>query len=73
MMDCFPAAIYFDSIETACENIGLEADTGRVLQDFVDGERDALNHVERISDIPEEGFAVRSYRDYYEYITAGEE
>lgn len=63
----------FDNIETAYENIDLTSDTKGVLEDFVNGERDALDHVEGISDIPEEGFVMRSYRDYYDYITAGDE
>lgn len=71
--ELIPCSYLFDNVEAAYENIGTTPNTKKVLEDFVNGKIDALDYVEEISDIPEDGFVMRSYEDYYEYITAGEE
>lgn len=68
-----PCAFLYDSVESAYENINAASDTGKVLEDFVNGQINALEYVEEIGDIPEDGFVMRSYEDIYEDITCGEE
>jgi len=60
-----PCGFLYDNIEDAYENIGKVSDNREVLDDFVNGEIDALYQVEEITDIPEEGFVMRSYVDLY--------
>ena len=68
-----PCSYLYDDIETAYENMGATSDTRQVLEDFVSGKINALDHVERESDIPENSFVMISYEDYLEYMTAGDE
>ena len=68
-----PCEYLYESVAAgAFENIGLSSDSRKVLEDFVNGEIDAVDYVEEIGDIPEEGFVMKSYNEYFEYITAGE-
>ena len=60
-----PCGFLYDNIEDAYENIGKVSDNREVLDDFVNGKIDALYQVEEITDIPEDGFAMRSYVDLY--------
>lgn len=68
-----PCEYLYDNMADAYENIDISSDNRKVLDDFVSGKIDALDYVEEIGDIPEEGFVMRSYEDYFEYITAGDE
>lgn len=60
-----PCGFLYDNIEDALENIGKISNSKEVLDDFVSGKIDALCHVEEATDIPEEGFVMRSYVDLY--------
>lgn len=60
-----PCAYLYENVAAAYENIGAVSNTQKVLEDFVNGKIDALDHVEKITDIPEEGFVMKSYEDYY--------
>lgn len=68
-----PCGYLYDDIETAYENMDATSDTRQMLEDFVSGKINALDHVEGESDIPENGFVMISYEDYFEYMTAGDE
>lgn len=68
-----PCNYLYDNVAAAYENIGAVSDTKKVLDDFVNGEVDALDYVTEISDIPEDGFVMKSYKDYFDEITAGED
>lgn len=69
-----PCEYLYESVAAgAFENIGLSSDSRKVLEDFVNGEIDAVDYVEEISDIPEEGFVMSSYDEYLEYMTGGDE
>lgn len=43
------------------------------MEDFVSGKTEALDCVEEIGDIPEDGFVMRSYEAFYDDITEGED
>lgn len=60
-----PCGFLYDNIEDAYENIGRVSDSRKVMDDFINGKIDALYQVEKARDIPEEGFAMRSYVDLY--------
>lgn len=68
-----PCAFLFESVAEAYENIGKTSNTREVLENFVSGNSDAVYYVEAVKDIPEESFVMRSYEDFYEDITAGED
>ena len=68
-----PCSYLYENVSTAYENIDAVPDTKKVLDDFVNGKVDALDHVEGASDIPEESFVMRSYGDYFEDMTGGDE
>lgn len=69
-----PCEYLYESVTAgAFENIGLSSDSRKVLEDFVNGEIDAVYYVEEIGDIPEEGFVMKSYDEYFEYMTGGDE
>ena len=68
-----PCGYLYDDIDTAYENMGATSDTRQMLEDFVSGKINALDHVEGESDIPENGFVMISYEDYFEYMTVGDE
>ncbi len=68
-----PCGYLYENIADAYENLDRTSNAGEVLDDFINGNIDALYSVEEINDIPEESFVMRSYEDCYEYITAGEE
>lgn len=68
-----PCGYLYEDVEDAYENIGTVSDTRKVLDDFVNGKMDALDYVDGISDIPEDSFVMKSYADFYEEITAGDE
>lgn len=60
-----PCGYLYENVAAAYENMNAATNTQKVLEDFVNGKIDALDHVEKISDIPEEGFVMKSYEDYY--------
>lgn len=68
-----PCGYLYENVADAYESIGTVSDTGKVLDDFVNGKMDALDYVDGISDIPEDSFVMKSYADFYEEITAGDE
>ena len=68
-----PCSYLYDNVENAYENMDATSDSKKVLEDFVSGKIDALDYVEGKSDIPEESFVMRSYQDFYDYITSGED
>ena len=68
-----PCSYLYENVTVAYENINAVSDTGKVLDDFVNGTINALDHVEGTSDIPEESFVMRSYGDYFEDMTGGDE
>lgn len=68
-----PCGYLYENVMIAYENIGAVANTQKVLEDFVSGKIDALYYVEAFSDIPEDGFVMRSYEDFYDDVTAGED
>lgn len=68
-----PCEYLYKDVYTAYENMNTTSDTQKVLEDFVNGKTNALDYVEQISDIPEDGFVMRSYEDFYNDITAGED
>lgn len=68
-----PCEYLYENVADAYENIGTVSDTRKVLDDFVNGKMDALDYVDGISDIPEDSFVTKSYADFYEEITAGDE
>lgn len=67
-----PCSYLYENIMAAYENIDVTSDTQTVLNNFVNGEVNALDYVEKISDIPKDAFVMRSYEDFYDDITAGE-
>ena len=72
--ELIPCEYLYESVTAgAFENIGISSDNEKVFEDFVSGKIDALDYVEEISDIPEEGFVMKSYDEYFEYMTAGDE
>ncbi len=68
-----PCGFLYETIEDAYKNIGTSTDTKKVLEDFVSGKTNAVDYVEEISDIPEDGFVMRSFEDFYNWITAEED
>jgi len=68
-----PCGYLYENVADAYENIDAKPDTRKVLEDFVSGTTDALDHVEEIGDIPEDGYVMRSYEDYYDYLAGGAE
>lgn len=68
-----PCGYFYETVSTAYENIDAVPNTKKVLDDFVNGKVDALDHVEETGDIPEESFVMRRYEDYFEHMTGGDE
>lgn len=68
-----PCGFLYETIEDAYKNIGASTDIKKVLEDFVSGKTNAVNYVEEIGDIPEDSFVMRSFEDFYNDITSGEE
>ncbi len=68
-----PCGFLYETIEDAYKNIGVSTDTKKVLEDFVSGKTNAVNYVEEIRDIPEDGFVMRSFEDFYNDMISGEE
>ena len=64
-----PRGYLYANIADAYENIGMKSDAKKALEDFVSGKTDAIDYVEEISDIPEDGFIMRSFEDFYNWIT----
>ena len=62
----------YETVADAYENIGVTPDISKALEDFVNGKRDALDYVDDFNGIPEDGFVMRSYEDFFEDITEGE-
>lgn len=71
--ELIPCDRLYESVTEAYECKDVLFDTQKILDDFVEGKIDALDHVEEITDIPEECFIMRSYEDFFEDITAGDE
>lgn len=72
--ELIPCEYLYESVTAgAFENIGLSSDNEKVFEEFVSGKIDAVDYVEVIGDIPEEGFVTRSYEDYFEDMTGGDE
>lgn len=65
-------AYLYGDVETAYENIGRVSDTRKALEDFVSGKALAVEYVESRCEVPEEGFAGRSFAAINEELTAGE-
>lgn len=65
-------AYLYGDVETAYENIGRVSDTRKALEDFVSGKTDAVEYVESRCEVPEKGFAGRSFAAINEEMTAGE-
>lgn len=65
-------AYLYGDIETAYEHIGRESDAYKIMENFVSGETAAVEYVENRCDIPEKGFAGRSFAEINEELTAGE-
>jgi len=68
-----PCGYLYEDVAAAYENIDAKPNTRKVLEDFVSGTTDALDHVEKVGDVPEDGFVMRSYEEYYDYLNAGGE
>lgn len=68
-----PCGYLYEDVTTAYVNINAVLDNRKVLEAFVNGEIDALDYVEGMSDIPEESFVTRSYEEFFDDITTGEE
>lgn len=68
-----PCSYLYENVAAAYENIGASSDNRKVLEDFVNGNIDAVDYVGEISDVPEESFVMRSYKEFYDDITAGED
>ncbi len=62
----------YENVEEAYENIDAAADSKTVLNDFVSGKTEALDHVEKTDDKGACSFVMRSYEDYFNEITAEE-
>lgn len=71
--ELIPCGYLYENVATAYENIDTASDTKKVLEDFVNGKIGGLDYVEKIEDIPEDGFVMRSYEDFYNDITEGED
>lgn len=65
-------AYLYEDVETAYENIGRIPDTRKILEDFAGGKTDAAEYVESRCEVPEQGFARKSFADINEELTAGE-
>ena len=63
----------YENTKDAIINIEKTLDTRAVLAKFVSGEKDAVEYVEEINDIPEEGYVTRNYEEIYKDITCDEE
>jgi len=63
-----PCGNLYENVYDAYKNIDAKADAREVLDDFVNGKIDALDHVEEICDIPEDGFVMESYKEYYDTL-----
>ena len=68
-----PCGYFYEDAKTAYENIGKVSDTKQIWNEFVTGKRDAVEYVEVIGDIPEEGFITRSFDEIYKDITCEED
>ena len=67
-----PCGYLYDNIDDALKNTGRTSNSREVLDDFIAGKTDALYYVEEITDIPEEGFVMRSYEDLYMNFIEGD-
>ena len=67
-----PCAYLYGDVAAAYEKIDTRPDTRKVFEDFISGKTDAVEYVEEIDDVAEDGFVMRSYEDYYEYVSIGE-
>ena len=68
-----PCGDFYEDVEDAYENIAKVSDTRQIWNEFVTGKRDAVEYVEAIGDIHEEGFVTRSFDEIYKDITCEEE
>lgn len=68
-----PCGYLYGDIDSAYENIGKLSDTEKILQEFVTGQREAVEYVEKIEDIPEDGFRMSSFEEIYKDLTDDEE
>lgn len=66
-------AYLFDDVVAAYENIGQTSDSQKVLKDFVNGEINALYSAGENSNANADENDMRSYKELYEEITAGED
>lgn len=65
-------AYLYEDVETAYKNMDRVPDTRKVLEEFVSGKTDAAEYVESRCEVPEEGFAGKSFAAFSEEMTAGE-
>ena len=68
-----PCGYLYENITNAYANIDAASDTKHILESFVNGEIDALDYVEGKSDIPGESFITKTYEEFFDHITTGEE
>ena len=68
-----PCAYLYENVADAYDNMDAVWDSQKLLRDFENGVIEAVDHVEDIKDIPEDGFVMISYMDYVSDITAGED
>lgn len=71
--DLVPCEYLYSGIEEAYENITATSDNYKILDDFISGRKEALYYVKAGYDIVADGFVMRSYEDFYEEITEGED
>ena len=68
-----PCGYWYEDVMTAYENMGKESDVKQVLDDFLNGKIDAVYYTREISDIPEDGFVMKSYEELFEDMIDGDE
>lgn len=71
--ELIPCSYLYEDVEAAYENIDAASDVETVLSDFASGRVDALDCIEERGKLSEDSFVMRSFDDYYDDITEGEE
>lgn len=68
-----PCGCLYENVEAAYENADSVSDTQKALEDFVNGNADGLAYVGETEGSLGKALVWRSYADFYEEITAGED